>query len=64
MRDITLWGEFLQPGQRGPLWRSSQRIIELYKKEQQIYFCYVNVGSEIARVEVPAWVVEDQFLLE
>lgn len=64
LRDITLWGQFLEPGQRGPLWRSSQRILELYEAAQQIYFCYVNVGSEIARVEVPAWVVEDKLLLE
>ncbi|MGP0129432.1 MAG: DNA double-strand break repair nuclease NurA [cyanobacterium endosymbiont of Rhopalodia musculus] len=64
LRDINLWGQFLEPGQRGPLWRSSQRILELYDETQQIYFCYVNLGSEIARVEVPAWVVEDKPLLE
>jgi hypothetical protein len=27
--------------------------------EHQIYFCYVHVGTEIARVEVPAWVAEN-----
>ncbi len=64
LRDATLWGQFLEPGQRGPLWRSSQRILELYGEAQQIYFCYVNVGSEIARIEIPAWVVEDKPLLE
>ena len=64
LRDITLWGQFLEPGQRGPLWRSSQRILKLYEKAQQIYFCYINFGSEIARVEIPAWVVEDKPLLE
>jgi hypothetical protein len=64
LRDINLWGQFLEPGQRGPLWRSSQRILELYKEAQQTYFCYVNLGSEIARVEVPAWVVKDKPLLE
>jgi hypothetical protein len=64
LRDINLWGQFLEPGQRGPLWRSSQRILKLYKEAQQIYFCYVNLGSEIARVEVPAWVVKDKPLLE
>jgi hypothetical protein len=64
LRDINLWGQFLNPGQRGPLWRSSQEILELYEEAQQIYFCYVNLGSEIARVEIPAWVVEDKPLLE
>lgn len=63
LRDTTLWGQNLEPGQRGPLWQSSSRILELYNEAQRIYFCYVNVGTEMARVEVPAWVVEDQALL-
>ena len=28
-----------------------------------VYFYYVNVGEEIARVEVPQWVAEDEGLL-
>jgi hypothetical protein len=52
----------LEPGQRGALWRSSAKILEQYG-EQTIYFCYVHVGSEIARIEFPAWVAEDEHLL-
>ncbi|NJO94205.1 MAG: DNA double-strand break repair nuclease NurA, partial [Hydrococcus sp. RM1_1_31] len=51
-------------GQRGPLWRSSNRIFELYGEAQRVYFCHVNVGVEIARIEVPAWVAEDSALFE
>jgi hypothetical protein len=29
-----------------------------------VYFCHVNVGTEIARIEVPAWVAEDSELFE
>jgi hypothetical protein len=64
LRDATFWSYLLEPGQRSPLWQSSARILELYSTDQRIYFCYVNVGTEIARVEVPAWVVEDSSLLE
>ncbi|GBF80053.1 DNA double-strand break repair nuclease NurA [Aphanothece sacrum] len=64
LRDTTVWGQLLQPGQRGPLWRSSLRILDLYGEEQHIYFCYVNVGTEIARIEIPAWVAQDSTLLE
>ena len=53
----------LQPGQRGPLWRSNARILELYD-EQIIYFCYVHVGTEIARIEVPAWVAENSIMFD
>ncbi|MBD1930611.1 MULTISPECIES: DNA double-strand break repair nuclease NurA [Cyanophyceae] len=58
LRDTFLWASQLQPGQRSTLWRSSARILDLYGAHQ-IYFCYVHVGTEIARVEVPAWVAEN-----
>jgi hypothetical protein len=64
LRDATLWAYILEPGQRGPLWRSSLRILDLYGEAQRIYFCHVNVGTEIARLEVPAWVAEDSELFE
>ncbi|NER84345.1 MAG: DNA double-strand break repair nuclease NurA [Leptolyngbya sp. SIO1D8] len=55
LRDATFWATQLEPGQRGPLWRSSANILESYGKHQ-IYFCYVHVGAEVARVEMPEWV--------
>ena len=64
LRDTTFWTSQLQPGQRSPLYRSNLRILDLYEESQRIYFCYVNVGAEIARVELPAWVVEDSALFE
>ncbi len=63
LRDATFWSQRLNPGQRSPLYRSNLKILDLYDDEQRIYFCYVHVGSEIARVELPAWVVEDKKLL-
>ncbi|MFN7203999.1 MAG: DNA double-strand break repair nuclease NurA, partial [Aphanizomenon sp.] len=63
LRDTTIMTSQLQPGQRGPLWRSNARILELYD-EQIIYFCYVHVGTEIARIEVPAWVVANQTMFD
>ncbi|MDY6786017.1 MAG: DNA double-strand break repair nuclease NurA [Cyanobacteriota bacterium] len=63
LRDATLWENLLQPGQRGPLWQSSAKILELYPEALRIYFCYVHVGTEVARVEVPQWVAEDEALL-
>ena len=63
LRDASLSVHILEPGQRGPLWCSSLRILDLYHEAQKVYFCYVHVGTEIARVEVPAWVAEDSDLL-
>ncbi|HIK05557.1 MAG TPA: DNA double-strand break repair nuclease NurA [Trichormus sp. M33_DOE_039] len=63
LRDTALWTTQLKPGQRGPLWRSNNRILELYG-DQTIYFCYVHVGTEIARIEVPAWVAENTAMFD
>ncbi|PPS40623.1 DNA double-strand break repair nuclease NurA [Chroococcidiopsis sp. TS-821] len=63
LRDIALWTFTLKPGQRSTLWRSSHRILDLYGCHT-VYFCYVHVGTEIARVEIPAWVAEDSALLD
>ena len=64
LRDIIFWGSRLQPGQRSPLWKSTNRILSYYSDRHQIYFCYLHVGLEIARIEVPAWVAEDSALLD
>lgn len=63
LRDTALWASQLKPGQRSTLWRSSAKILDLYGS-QAIYFCYVHVGTEIARIEMPAWVVENTAMLE
>ncbi len=63
LKDTAVWAMELEPGQRSPLWRSSARILSLYG-DQDIYFCYVHVGTEVARVEFPAWVAQDAELLE
>ncbi|MBW4644079.1 MAG: DNA double-strand break repair nuclease NurA [Goleter apudmare HA4340-LM2] len=63
LRDTALWSTQLKPGQRGPLWRSNARILDLYL-DQKVYFCYVHVGTEIARIEVPTWVAENSAILD
>ncbi|MEM8613336.1 MAG: DNA double-strand break repair nuclease NurA [Cyanobacteria bacterium P01_H01_bin.105] len=63
LRDVTLWATLLEPGQRGPLFKSSADILQLYD-DHQVYFCHVHVGAEIARVEFPAWVVNDSKLFD
>ena len=63
LRDVTLWSTSLSPGERGPLWKSSADILSCYG-DHAVYFCYVHVGAEVARVEFPAWVVEDSELLD
>jgi len=46
---------FLGTGQRSELFASSSQILEQYA-EHRVDFFYLNVGGEVARVEVPQWV--------
>ena len=32
--------------------------------DNTVYFCYVNVGREVARIDMPEWVAEDEEILE
>lgn len=63
LRDTALWSLLLAPGQRSLIWKSSAKILEAYG-DHAVYFCYVHMGSEVARVEFPAWVAEDPALLD
>ena len=63
LRDAILWATILSPGQRSPLWKSQARILDLYGLNS-VYFCYVHVGTEIARIEVPEWVAQDTAQLD
>lgn len=58
LRDAVFWATELAPGDRSPFWRSSASILDLYD-HHRVYFCYLNVGPEVARVEVPEWVLAD-----
>ncbi len=58
LRDGTLWSRLLKVGECSPLWKSQARILQEYG-EHQIYFCYLHVGTEIARIEMPAWTALD-----
>jgi hypothetical protein len=58
LSDRRLWETILKPGERSGLWASTSRILEHYG-DHRIYFCYLNVGSEVARIEMPKWVAID-----
>lgn len=61
IHDRELFG-FLVDGKRSELFSSSSQVLQAYG-EQQVDFLYLNVGGEIARIEVPRWVGADERLL-
>ena len=61
--DMDIAQFFLKPGQRSILFASKAPVSYLYPKYLKPYFCYLNVGVEIARLEFPAWIAQDEKLV-
>jgi len=53
---------FLADGERSELFGSSSQILKLYGEHSTDFF-YLNVGGEVARIEVPRWVAADSEML-
>ena len=63
--DRELFQRLLDPGWRSPIYRTTSSVPrENYGDEQQVYFYYLHAGEEIARIEVPRWVAQDERLLD
>lgn len=60
--DRELFSELLNVGERSALFISESSILRRYGPHQ-VYFFYLRVGDEIARVEVPRWVATNESLL-
>lgn len=54
----------LADGERSALFESESRILEKYDEDLRIHFFFLNVGAEIARIEVPRWVAAEPALLD
>jgi hypothetical protein len=61
LRDRELYA-YLGDGERTDLFGSSSQILEQYGEHRADFF-YLNVGGEIARIEIPLWVGGDERLL-
>jgi len=63
VRDRELFTNLLSPGERSALFISPSKIVREHYGVHQVYFFYLRVDDEIARVEVPQWVAMDESLL-
>jgi len=63
VRDRELLANLLGRGERSALFISKSSIVEKRYGGHQVYFFYLRVEDEIARVEIPRWVATDDTLL-
>jgi hypothetical protein len=62
-RDQALFARHLRPGERSTIFDSSSSILDRYG-DQRVQFVYLHTGEEIARLEAPQWVMEDETMRE
>jgi len=63
LSDRRLFDQRLKPGERSPAFDSESHILDAYDRHR-IQFFYLNVGSEIVRIEIPKWVAKDKELID
>jgi len=63
VQDRELFSNLLGPGERSAIFISQSSIVQKHYGVHQVYFFYIKVDDEIARVEVPQWVALDENLL-
>lgn len=68
VRDTHLFAQRLQPGQRTAVFGLQSISRKDYTGALALHFFYLNVGTErrptLARVEIPAWVAHNPYLLD
>jgi hypothetical protein len=55
---------FLKKNHRTIVFENQSPIVEHYSKHVRPHFFYLNNGTEIARIEIPAWIADDEALVE
>jgi len=63
VRDRDLFLSLLESGERSALFISPSRIVREHYGEHRVYFFYVKLDDEVARIEIPQWVAENENLL-
>jgi GNAT superfamily N-acetyltransferase len=63
LQDRELFASLLEPGERSALFISQSSVVEKHYREHTVYFFYLRLDDEIARVEIPLWVARDRDLV-
>jgi len=61
--DSTVVRFFLKPFERSIVFKNRSKISREYPDCVAPYFFYLHVGTEIGRVEIPAWIANDESLV-
>lgn len=61
--DLTVLTGFLNVGFRTIVFKHNGALCSIYPSGMEPYFFYMNVGAEIVRIEIPAWIAANDGLV-
>jgi len=61
--DTGIVRSFLPTGSRTTLFQNQSSVSKFYPEHLKPFFFYINIGSEIGRVELPSWMAQDSDLV-
>ena len=64
VQDRELFATILEEGERSALFSSQSKIVKDHYGGHWVYFFYLRTDGEIARVEIPQWVAQDETRLD
>ncbi|MCK5633246.1 DNA double-strand break repair nuclease NurA, partial [bacterium] len=64
MTDAQIVRFFLKPFTRTTIFKNHSNITKHYPEHLHPHFFYLHVGSEIVRIEIPAWIARDSKLVQ
>ncbi len=64
INDVHVASFYLQEFEYSQVFKNQAEISKLYPANLQPHFVYFNTGTEIARIEFPAWIAQDLALVD
>jgi len=64
INDRLLFSSLLEVGERSALFTNPSIIVEKHYRQHRVFFFYLKLEDEIARIEIPEWVARRQDLVE
>ena len=58
--DAMIASFYLKSFERTTIFKNNSKITSYYPEHLQPHFFYMDIGSEIVRIEIPLWVAEDE----
>jgi hypothetical protein len=62
--DESIMARFLPVGYRSTVFCNNSSVSDEYPAHLRPHFFYLNVGNEVGRVEIPAWIAQDNDYIE